>query len=259
MLPPGREAHNPGAMTGTPTLLLTRPAEASQRFAAQLYGVLGDRMPEVLIAPLMRVDYAGRLPEMDRVAGLIFTSANGVRAYVAARGPRDRPAWAVGDATAEAARRAGIAARVAGGDARGLIETLRQARPNGRLLHIRGEHARGEVAPKLRAAGLQAQECVLYRQILLPLGDAAQAALDGRRPVIVPLFSPRTAGQFAIQHQGRAPLLVAAMSLAVAGKVAHLPAARLLTAARPDAPAMLAAVVALLDHAARLEGPETRG
>jgi uroporphyrinogen-III synthase len=246
-------------MNGTPTLLLTRPAEASERFAAQLRGVLGARMPEVLIAPLMRVDYAGRLPEMTRIAGLIFTSANGVRAYAAAGGPRNLPAWAVGDATAEAARRAKIAAQAAGGDARALLDLMARERPLGPLLHVRGEHARGDVAQKLRAAGLDARETVLYRQILLPLGDAARAALDGRAPVVVPLFSPRTAVQFAAQHGGRAPLLVAAMSEAVAREVAHLPAARLLTAERPDAPAMLRAVVALLDHAARLEGPETDG
>ncbi|MFP4571067.1 uroporphyrinogen-III synthase [Rhodosalinus sp.] len=246
-------------MTGTPTLLLTRPAEASERFAAQLRGVLGARTPKVLIAPLMRLDYAGRLPEMTRVAGLIFTSANGVRAYAVAGGPRDLPAWAVGDATAEAARRAGIPARAAGGDARALLDLMVRERPPGPLLHVRGEHARGDVARKLRVAGLDTRETVLYRQILLPLGDAARAALEGRAPVVVPLFSPRTAVQFATQHGGRAPLLVAAMSEAVAREVAHLPAVRLLTAERPDAPAMLRAVVALLDHAARLEGPETDG
>ena len=246
-------------MAETPTLLLTRPAEASDRFAAQLHGILGGAMPRVLTAPLIRVDYAGRLPDMASVAALVFTSANGVRAYVAAGGPRGLPAWAVGEATAEAARRAGLAPRTAGGDARALVETLTQARPAGRLLHVHGEHARGEVAQKLRAAGLDAEEAVLYRQILLPLTDAAAQALDGAAPVVVPLFSPRTAAQFAAQHRGRAPLLLAAMSAAVAHRVAHLPAARLLQAERPDAPAMLRAVVSLLDHAARLEGPEPGG
>jgi uroporphyrinogen-III synthase len=242
-------------MPDAPTLLLTRPAEASDRFAAQLRGVLGDRMPEVLVAPLMRVDYAGRLPEMAEVAELIFTSANGVRAYAAAGGPRDRPAWTVGAATAEAARRAGMKPRAAGGDARALISEIEAAHPSGCLLHVRGEHARGGVAQRLRAAGLDAQEAVLYRQILLPLGDAARRRLDRDAPVIVPLFSPRTAAQFAAQHGGRAPLLLAALSAAVADEVAHLPAQRLVVADRPDAPAMLAAVSALLDHAAWLEGP----
>lgn len=246
-------------MDQTPTLLLTRPVEASDRFAAQLRGVMDARMPRVLTAPLIRVDYAGRLPDMTGVAALVFTSANGVRAYVAAGGPRDRPAWAVGEATAEAARRAGLAPRAAGGDARALVETVTRARPAGRLLHVHGEHARGEVAQKLRAAGLDAGEAVLYRQILLPLTDAAAQALDGGTPVVVPLFSPRTAGQFAAQHRGRAPLLLAAMSAPVAREVAHLPSARLMVAERPDAPAMLRAVVSLLDLAARLEGPEPGG
>jgi uroporphyrinogen-III synthase len=182
-----------------------------------------------------------------------------VRGYAAAGGRRDLPGFAVGDATAQAARRAGLRVQVAGGDAQALLRHLAAVRPAGPLLHVRGEHARGDVAARLCQTGLETREVVLYRQILLPPNDAARRALRGSAPVVVPLFSPRTAEQFAAQHTGRAPLYIAAMSRAVADKVAHLPVRRLLVAERPDAPAMLNALSTLLDRAARLEGAQGEG
>lgn len=245
-------------MPAAPVILLTRPQEASERFADQMRGALGD-VGQVLIAPLMRVDFTGRLPEMTDIRGLIFTSANGVRGYAAAGGRRDLPGFAVGDATGQAARRERLQVQVAGGDAQSLLRHLAKIRPAAPLLHVRGEHARGDVAARLCRLGLETREVVLYRQILLPPSDAARRALRGRAPVVVPLFSPRTAAQFAAQHGGRAPLYIAAMSEAVADKVAHLPVQRLLVAERPDAPAMLCALSTLLDRAARLEGAQGEG
>ena len=246
-------------MPPAPVLLLTRPRDASERFASEVAGVLGASAPEFCISPLMRVDFAGRLPDMADAAALVFTSANGVRAYAAAGGPRGLPSFAVGEATAEAARRAGIAAEAAGGDARALVTHLAARRPSGRIVHVRGEHARGDVAARLREAGLRAEEAVLYRQVLLPFSDRARALLSGRAPVVAPLFSPRTAEQFARQHRGGAPLWILAMSEAVARRVSHLPARRIAVATRPDAPAMLAGVAGLLESAVRLESGEGAG
>ncbi|WP_371038797.1 MULTISPECIES: uroporphyrinogen-III synthase [unclassified Rhodosalinus] len=246
-------------MPPPPVLLLTRPHDASERFATELSRILGDAAPEVCISPLMRVDFAGRLPGMADVAALVFTSANGVRAFVAAGGPRGLPAFAVGEATAEAARRAGISAQPAGGDAQALVAHVAARRPAGRIVHVRGEHARGDVAMRLRAAGLRVEEAVLYRQVLLPFTDSARRVLAGRAPVVAPLFSPRTAEQFARQHRGGAPLWLVAMSEAVAGRVSHLPARRIAVATRPDAPSMLKGVAQLIESAVRLESDEGAG
>ena len=129
----------------SPVILLTRPAEASERFAGQLQNLIGGQA-EIVVSPLLRMDPVGRLPDLTDVNGLIFTSANGVRGFVHASDRRDIPVWAVGEATAQAARRAGFRAHAAGRDAKSLISELLSQKPACPLLHVRGEHALGDVA-----------------------------------------------------------------------------------------------------------------
>ena len=105
----------------------------------------------------------------------------------------------------------------------------------------------GRCCSELKKAGLDTREAVLYRQLLLPLSDEARKHLQRGNPVIIPLFSPRTAKQFSVQFSGRAPLFVAAMSEAVAQPVAHLPLQQLRVAERPDAMSMMAVTKGLLD------------
>ena len=102
---------------------------------------------------------------------------------------------------------------------------------------------------RLQAAGLRATGAVIYDQRPCPLTDAARSLLDGQGPVLVPLFSPRTAALFAETAPHRAALWVAALSPAVASALGNLPVARLATASRPDAAAMLAAIAALIGGA----------
>ncbi len=99
---------------------------------------------------------------------------------------------------------------------------------------------------RLQAAGRQAAGAVVYDQRPCPLTDAARALLDAPAPVLVPLFSPRTAALFAETAPHRAALWVAALSSAVADALGDLPVARRVTAARPDAAAMLAAIASLI-------------
>ena len=68
--------------------------------------------------------------------------------------------------------------------------------------------------------------------------------LAGIAPIIVPLFSPRTAQIFvaAAEPITNAPLYVVALSAAVAWALGGLQVARLETAAQPTAEAMIAAI-----------------
>lgn len=228
-----------------PTILLTRPAAASARFAA----ALAARFPgvPVVVAPLMEIRPRPFPPGLP-AAGLIFTSAEGVAAFAAGDARRGMPAFCVGARTAGAARAAGFAAEALGEEAEALLAALLERRPAGPLLHARGAHGRGNVVPRLRAAGVEAAEVVVYDQAALPLGGQARALLAGEAPLILPLFSPRSAQLLraaATEGELRAPLRVAAMSRAVAE--AWGPAERLEIAARPDAEAMLAAVGRFLD------------
>lgn len=167
----------------------------------------------------------------------VFTSANGVRFAPPGQG---RTALCVGRATTLAARQEGWVARCLGENADALIEALLQRPPTGDLVHFSGQHQRGDIVEKLRAAGLNAVRRIVYDQGLLDLSDAAQTVLSGNSKVIVPLFSPRTAAHFAHQVQPRSGLFLVALSEAVASvlpenlqqacRVAHNPTAKAVAA-----------------------------
>lgn len=210
-------------MTAMPHLLLTRPHAQSVRFAESLRSALPGL--RVTIAPLLRIalDPPGAAAA-DGVAGLIFTSENGVAGFVAGCARRDVPAWCVGPRTAEAARAAGFATvHQGGGDARALIAELTAVRPDGPLLHVRGRHAAADISGALNAAGIGARDLVVYDQQAQPMPPEGAAALASRGDVVVPVFSPRSARLLGVhlpQGGPRARLHLVAISDAAAQPLA---------------------------------------
>jgi uroporphyrinogen-III synthase len=227
-------------------ILLTRPESEAKGFAAALVQRFGGRVRPV-IAPLMAVEYLTPAIPPGRFAGVVFTSAFGVEG--ARRLAADWPAlaWCVGARTAERAREAGFQARSADGDADALVAAILADPPEGRLVHLRGEDTRGEVSERLTAAGVETEAVVVYRQAPCPLTAEGRRLLLTDGAVIVPLFSPRSAGLFATEAQGaRADLHLVAMSRAVADAVQAVPRRSLTLAPRPEAEAMLEGVAAAL-------------
>lgn len=234
----------------TPTILITRPKAAAERFVLALRET-GIEAP-VVVSPLLKVVTTGVEPEFSGIKGVIFTSVNGVEAAPA----EHLPAWCVGEATAAAARAKGWQAVAAGGDAEALVTRILAARPEGPLLHLRGRVARGDVAARLSAVGIETREAVVYDQELCGLTEQAKDILTRENPVIVPLFSPRTAAQFGVelaQSKGKAPIFMAAMSAAVADAASDVEVAKRIVAAQPDVNAMIDAVLGLLDAVDNVE------
>ena len=94
--------------------LLTRPEEDNHRLA-QILTKLGHR---VSFSPLLDINYfAPQEIDLANFQALLFTSANAVRALIRNSPNRLIPCYAVGDATAAEATRAGFQAVFnAGGD-----------------------------------------------------------------------------------------------------------------------------------------------
>lgn len=228
-------------MTRHPTVLVTRPAEAAERFAQAFRARFGAEWP-VVISPLTAIAATGApVPDADVI---IFTSERGV----VLRGD-GRLAYCVGARTAAAATAAGFRAITGPGEAAGLCAQILADRPQGRLLHIRGAEAAMTVAAHLSGAGLITQEVIVYRQEDLPLSAEALAILSGDRPILLPLFSPRGAARFtACAESARAPLWVAAISAATAGACAKYQ--RLEIASTPDQTGILDAMTRLLQDQA---------
>jgi uroporphyrinogen-III synthase len=239
-------------------ILVTRPEPGASRFAAALRARFGAAAP-VIVAPLMEPAYADApLPPAlaeGRAGGLVFTSAAGVEGLARRCPGLALPAFCVGARTAAAARAAGHAAEALGGDADALVAALVARGAAGGvplpLVHARGADSRGQVADRLTAAGLPTEEAVVYAQTVRTLAPEAAAALAGRVPVVVPVFSPRSARILAAAAQrADAPLLLAAISPAALAAWDGRPVVRTAIAPAPDEAGMLAAVASLVDAAA---------
>ena len=173
-------------------VLITRPRAQ----ATALAGELEARGHTVLIEPLLTIEPIADVGlSLDGVQGVVLTSANAVPALTAAA--RHLPTFAVGTATAAAARRAGCAdVTEAEGDAASLAGLLAErCRPDdGAFLHLSGAEIRGGLAERLADAGFELRRHVVYRAVAAgALSPAAEDALAQRSIDAVLLFSPRSA------------------------------------------------------------------
>ncbi|CAO3413977.1 uroporphyrinogen-III synthase [Azospirillum doebereinerae] len=142
----------------------------------------------------------GPEPDLTDVQALLFTSANGVRGYVRRTGRLDRPVYAVGDATATAAREVGFSqVASASGDVYALAELVRaRLDPKaGGLLHVAGSKVAGDLAGLLGGAGFAVRREALYDALPAErLSDATATIFRTSDLEGVLFFSPRTARSF---------------------------------------------------------------
>lgn len=178
-------------------ILITRPADDAQRLAERL----SERGFDSLIEPMLDIAILpGPPPEVADIQALLFTSANGVRAFTRRTPWREAPVFAVGPATAEAARTAGFTAvETAEGDVDALASLVAaRCRPiHGRLLHVAGTARAGDLSGALTQAGFTIDRAVLYEARPTTALSAAcrDAWRDGRIGAVL-FFSPRTARTF---------------------------------------------------------------
>lgn len=234
------------ARQSRPQLILTRPAQASHRFAADLAERFGPL--DILISPLMAPEWLSPPLPATPPDGVIFTSETGVAALSRLVDWRS-PAICVGPQTALAARQHGWAAEVVGPDAERMTAALKAAPRKGRWLHARGEIAAAPLARTLGDLGMEMTEALLYRQVAQPLSAEARAAFDQpQTPVLAPIFSPRSGRLLAeaLGREPRSPLWIAAISAAAAAAVEPLGPRRVVVAGNPDGAGMLEAVERLL-------------
>jgi len=223
----------------TPTLIMTRPAAQGADFADDIRARWKGPL-KIILSPLLEI-----VPlevEIGDVDEMIFTSVNGVAAVAHHKKLQGMGAWCVGERTAQAADEAGFVTVTGSGDAEGLVSILLSAQPKGRLAHIRGRHARGDVSARLNAAGLRCEDRVAYDQRALALTPEARAVVDGDGPVIFPLFSARTSTILKEQGPFTAPVHAVAISAAAAGAFDG----EAIVAPTPDAAGVQSAILALL-------------
>lgn len=227
-------------------VLVTRPDDD----AAPLVRELSVRGHDAVHAPMLTVRFLPDAPiDLTGVQALVFTSANGVRAFANACSRRDLPAVTVGTATAEAAAEAGFHTReTAAGDSRALVRLIAASREpgDGALFHAAGSVVAGTLKEDLEAHGFAVRRSQLYAaEPAESLPDAAVAAFRAGSLDAALFFSPRTARTF-VKLACTADLAdpcrrvrAVCLSTAVADAVRELPWRDVHTAARPERAAML--------------------
>ena len=156
-----------------------------------------------IVAPMLSLQprHDQDLPDLSTIAGLVFTSANGVRVFASRSQERTLPAWCVGPTTAQAAHTAGFQSVLeSSGNAVDLAHFISkhkspEAAP---LLHVANGAAAGTLKSTLEADG--------HEVLFAPLYDMKPAAswpsaidqlMAQQAPAIVLIHSQKGAEAFA--------------------------------------------------------------
>ena len=230
-------------------ILVTRPREDAEALA----GLLGARGLETIIEPLLEIEYVdGPRLDLDGVQALVATSANGLRAFAKRENNTSLPVFAVGDASARAAKEAGFTwVLSAAGDVQALAALLvAECDPaRGALLHAAGSRLAGDLAGLLEGAGFAYRREVLYRsrKSRALSASTAQALKEGAVDGIL-FFSPRTAETFVILARNAdlaescSGVMAFCLSAAVAAMAEGLAWRQVVIAGRPVEDSLLAAI-----------------
>jgi uroporphyrinogen-III synthase len=161
---------------------------------------------EAVSVPLFNVEaVAWQPPDPSSFDALLLTSANAVRCGGAAlKELRGLPVYAVGEATAQAAREAGFDIKGKGGA--GVDRLLGSIESDVRLLHLCGQDRK-----RPQDARQEIRPLVVYRAV-----EAAQPDLSMAAGSVALIHSPRAARRFAELVGDKASTVIAAISEAAA-------------------------------------------
>lgn len=222
-----------------PLLLLTRPRDASERLAATIREDLG---LEAVISPILEIFPSECSAAFENFSAAILTSPSAAHLLPAIGVPKEMRFYAVGDRTAAVASSLGYPTQSAAGDVEALFSAILKDPPSGSAVHLRGEHTKGNLAQRLTMSGVHCEERVIYQQIAQELSADAVDILAGARPVILPLFSPRSAALVLKAATLGPNVWPVAMSPAVAEEFEAIEVKNLTIAAKPTEASMLRAI-----------------
>lgn len=178
-------------------VLITRPHEDAGSIAAKL----ASRGYQTTLQPFLKVVYKDApLKGLSIYDGLVFTSANGVRAFCRNTLERDLPVWAVGEQTKAEAQKNGFQDITSGeGNVRTLENLLCEQAESKTLLYIRGKQIS---CPLTR---VHVTEIILYHteKIEKIPDNCVQDIIRGKFSHIL-FYSKRTAESFVSALQNHA-------------------------------------------------------
>lgn len=221
-------------------ILVTRAEPGASRTCARLAA----RGYDPVNAATASVRFLDTAIDLSDGASLALTSPNGAEAAARLIPDRALAVFAVGDATADAARAAGFeTVRSAGGDGAALSALIQDHAPS-EIVHVRGRDQSFDLIGSLSRAGLTARAVIAYAaEPVARLSDEAAAALQSGAVVLV--HSPRGAARFVALAQavpGFDRVRAVAISEAAAKPLRSAGITAIARAEAPDEDALFAAL-----------------
>lgn len=220
-------------------LWVTRGRPGAEATAARLLE-MGHRP---LVSPLLTIRRLRPRLDLAGVGAVAFTSRNGVAAFAALHVERALPVFAVGDATAKAAREAGFRhVNSASGDVTALADLILAQHGDGTVLIAGAREPAGDLPGALTAAGVQTRAAILYAAVAAPGGRGLAALKTGKLEGVL-VHSPRAARRLADLTEGLIPAVgpvpAFCISPAAAAPLSGSPAFAPVAADHPDEAALL--------------------
>ena len=223
-------------------LLLTRPLDGNARFCLKIKHLL--YKCEILDSPIQKIEFLPGLSKVNKNAVLIFTSVNGLRTAEKHNLTNNR-CFVVGKNTKKIAVSFGYEVLGFSKDQENLLKLIKSKRLTESMVHIRGKHTVGNLCASLKKSEFSCLEIIGYNQEPLKINKQNLQKIQSGRPVILPIFSSRSAKllQSNIDLTG---FNVVAISEAVAQILTGVELGELVISKKPNLNSMQEATLAIL-------------
>ena len=223
-------------------LLLTRPLDGNERFCLKIKHLLYSC--EILDNPIQRIDFLPSLSKVNKNSVLIFTSANGLRA-AKKHNLINKKCFVVGANTKKIAVSFGYDVLGFSKDQENLLKLIKSKKPTESMVHIRGKHTVGNLCDALKRNQFSCLDIIGYNQEPLKIKKQNLQKIHSGRPVILPIFSSRSA-ELLQSNLDLTGFNVIAISEAVAKIVTGVELGELVISKKPDLNSMQEATLAIL-------------
>ena len=223
-------------------LLLTRPLGGNERFCLKIKHLLYSC--EILDNPIQKIDFLPSLSKVNKNSVLIFTSVNGLRA-AKKHNLINKKCFVVGANTKKIAVSFGYDVLGFSKDQENLLKLIKSKKPTESMVHIRGKHTVGNLCDALKRNQFSCLDIIGYNQEPLKIKKQNLQKIHSGRPVILPIFSSRSAEllQSKLDLTG---FNVIAISEAVAKIITGVELRELVISKKPDLKSMQEATLAIL-------------
>ena len=231
-------------------LLLTRPLGGNERFCLKIKHLLYSC--EILDNPIQKIDFLPSLSKVNKNSVLIFTSANGLRA-AKKHNLINKKCFVVGANTKKIAVSFGYDVLGFSKDQENLLKLIKSKKPTESMVHIRGKHTVGNLCDALKRNQFSCLDIIGYNQEPLKIKKQNLQKIHSGRPVILPIFSSRSA-ELLQSNLDLTGFNVIAISEAVAKIITGVELGELVISKKPDLSSMQEATLAILRRLIKFDG-----